>query len=108
MAKGVSESQFWSMNPRRLAPYVRADELRLERQNRVAWLCGAYVRDAIASCLCRGATYPDQPVRVTPMSEREKEEAAEAERKKALAFFRQLESSFRRKEAMRHGGRTDR
>ena len=103
MAMGVSESQFWGMNPRRLAPYVRANGLRLERQNTVAWLTGAYVRDAIASCLCKGARYPEQPTRVTPMSEREKEEAAEAERRKALAFFRQLEASFKRKEAMRHG-----
>lgn len=107
MAMGVSESQFWEMNPRRLAPYVRADGLRFERENTVAWLCGAYVRDAIASCLCRGAKYPEKPVRVTPMSEREKEEAAEAERRKALAFFRQLEADFRRKEEMKHGRGAD-
>ncbi len=104
---GVSESQFWNMNPRRLAPYVHADGLRLERQNMVAWLTGGYVRDAIASCFCRGAQYPEQPIRVTPMSEREKEEAAEAERKKALAFFKQLEANFRRKEAMKHGRGAD-
>ena len=104
---GVSESQFWCMNPRRLAPYVHADGIRLERQNTVAWLTGAYVRDAIASCLCKGAKYPDKPVRVTPLSEREKEEAAEAEREKALAFFRMLEADFNRKEAMKHGRGTD-
>lgn len=104
---GVSESQFWEMNPRRLAPYVQADNMRFERQNRVAWLCGSYVRSAIASCFCRGARYPEQPPRVTPMTEREKEEAAEVERERALAFFRMLEADFNRKEAMTNGRGAD-
>ena len=104
---GVSESQFWGMNPRRIAPYVQADGIRLERQNTVAWLCGSYVRSAIASCFSRGVSYPEKPVRVTPLSEREKEEAAEAEREKALAFFRMLEADFNRKEAMKHGRGAD-
>ncbi|MBQ2768097.1 MAG: hypothetical protein IJF49_08500 [Clostridia bacterium] len=101
LAMGVSESQFWNMNPRRLTPYVQADGIRLERANMTAWLCGAYVRDAVASCFCRGVEYPEKPIRITPMSEAEKEEAAEAERQKALDFFRRLEASFKRKEEMK-------
>jgi hypothetical protein len=104
---GVSESQFWKMNPRRLAPYVQADSIRFERQNTVAWLCGSYVRNAIASYFSRGAHYPEKPPRVTPMTEREKEAAAEAEREKALAFFRMLEADFKRKEAMTNGRGAD-
>ena len=107
IAMGVSESQFWNMNPRRLTPYVKANEIKLERDNTIAWLCGAYVRNAIASCFNRGAEYPEKPIRITPMSEAEKEEAAETERQKALDFFRRLEMSYKRKEEMKNGRGTD-
>lgn len=107
MAMGVSESQFWNMNPRRLAPFVKADQIRLERQNYIAWITGAYIQRAIASCLSRQAEYPEKPERLTPMSEREKEVAAEMEREKAIAFFKSLEASFNRKEAIKNGRRTN-
>lgn len=103
IAMGVSESQFWNMNPRRLTPYVKADGIRIEKENRIAWMCGIYVRDAIASCLSRDAEYPAKPIRITPMTEAEKEAEAEEERQKAIDFFRRLELSFKRKEETKNG-----
>jgi hypothetical protein len=104
---GVSESQFWEMNPRLLAPFVRAEQIRLERQNQIAWMTGGYIQRAIAASFSRSAEYPEKPIRITPMTEREKEEEAEYERRKAIEFFRKMEENFKRKEAMSRGRGTD-
>lgn len=106
---GVSETEFWSMNPRLLAPFVEADRLRFERMNLGAYLTGAYVRRAVVSCLCRGAEYPEKPCRITPMNDRERQAEAEEQREAALAFFRRLQASakFARREVTAHGGGAD-
>lgn len=48
---GISEELFWTLNPHKLKPYIKANELREERKreemNVMAYVQGIYVRDAL-------------------------------------------------------------
>ena len=46
LALGVTEEQFWHMNPRRLKPYIEAFRIKQKRLDESAWLMGAYVYEA--------------------------------------------------------------
>ena len=56
---------FWHLNPRKLKPFEKAYELKLEaKQNAMnleAWLNGLYNQNAIASVLSKSAKYPQKP-----------------------------------------------
>ena len=49
MMLGVTESHFWDSTPNELQPYVKMDELRMERLDALMWQMGAYVADAVIS-----------------------------------------------------------
>lgn len=87
MAMGCDEQRFWKLNPTRVKNiYVKAYQLKSEHNDRIAWLNGVYVYQAIASCLSgkKGKnTYPERPLSEQPkkrievtdlMTEAEKEE----------------------------------
>lgn len=58
---GVDYDLFWTLNPKSLAPFVKAFELKQNYDDRLAWQFGAYIRYSIASTLSKGAKYPQQP-----------------------------------------------
>lgn len=99
----MSEAQFWDMNPRKLKPYIEADRMRLENRNFELWLQGAYFYDALAAVAANAlstkrrkvAEYPKEPKRITPYTPEEKEAIAKREREKAIAFFKNMERTYR-------------
>lgn len=48
LAMGMSYEQFWEQDSGLVKYYRKAHEIRLEEQNRAAWLQGMYVYEAIA------------------------------------------------------------
>lgn len=62
---GVDYNVFWTLNPRKLKPFEKAYEMKLEsRQNSMnleAWLKGLYTQHAVASIMSKRAKYPQKP-----------------------------------------------
>lgn len=93
------------MNPAKLKPYIEADRLRLESRNYELWLQGVYFFDAVSIALSNAfrekgkkpTEYPDKPRRITRETPEEQEAKAQAERDKAIAFFRRMEKDFKRR-----------
>ncbi len=50
---GISESEFWKLNPRKVDRLIQAEHLRISRQldydNTVAFIQGAYIAESILS-----------------------------------------------------------
>lgn len=49
LALGMSREQYWDGDPMDVAAYREADRLRADRENRVAWLNGLYVYQALGA-----------------------------------------------------------
>lgn len=78
------------MNPKKLKPYQKADEIQKTRENKNAWLMGLYTWKALQSAMSslgkksRNIPYPSEPFPIT------KGEIEEAERKKMERMKRQF------------------
>jgi len=99
LAIGVPEELFWTLNPRKLKPYVRAEEIRAERKDEEMWRMGLYVHRAtlastenVLAGRKSSVRYFEEPLLAT--SKRESEEVAlteEQEMAQVEAFFTSLE-----------------
>lgn len=58
---GVDYELFWTLNPKSLAPFVRAFSLKQKYDDRLAWSSGVYIRMAIASNFGKQVKYPQHP-----------------------------------------------
>lgn len=93
------------MNPAKLKPYIKADEIRLDHRNWEMWLQGAYFFDAVSIALgnmLRGkgkkpVGYLEEPKKITRDTPEEREARAQREREKAVRFFRDMEKKFKEK-----------
>lgn len=97
MAMGMSYHEFWHGDYTQWKFLEEENLLRKERENEKLWLQGAYFYVAFSTVLSnafleKGQTphsYPEEPWKITPMTEKDKE----AEKKKQINAFRtQLES----------------
>lgn len=63
---GVDYKLFWSLNPRKLKPFVLAYELELkdkmEEMNFSSWMIGIYMSYSMASVLGENSNYPESPL----------------------------------------------
>lgn len=90
MALGVSANEFWDGDYTLLKYYVEKHRIAVEQQNEQLWLQGRYFYEAVAVALEQAfnkhpkLTYPEQPHRLTPLSEEEQE----LENKKKVEEFR--------------------
>ena len=83
MSLGVSEQDFWKLNPRKVDRLIQAEHLRVSRQldydNTVAHIQGAYIAEAILSTVVNSLTektskkhkYPEKPYDLSPNTESE-------------------------------------
>lgn len=93
MAIGVPEKEYWHGDPTHLKYYVKAHEFKNEQRNEELWLQGLYIHNAVGVVLSnafakKGTTpekYMEKPIRITPLSEEEKQRNAETERQKIIA-----------------------
>ena len=97
MAMGMSYHEFWHGDYTQWKFWEEKHQRRLKEENEMLWLQGAYFFNAISTALAnafreRGkppSSYLEEPIRITPMTEEERE----AEQQKQIEAFRaQLES----------------
>ena len=48
LALDMSEDLFWTLNPKRLRPYIEADKMKQENRDAEMWRMGMYVQNAVA------------------------------------------------------------
>lgn len=93
MGIGVPEKEYWYGDPTHLKYYIRAHEMKNEQKNQELWLQGLYIYralnvvigNALAKKGTKPETYLEQPIRITPLTEAEKQANAEKERQKIIA-----------------------
>lgn len=79
LSYGMTWDEFWYESIDRLQAYWQANQYSIERRNQELWLQGLYIRAAVASCLDKKSKYPENPPRITAMTE--EEQKAENQRK---------------------------
>lgn len=62
---GVDYELFWTLNPKSLAPFVKAFELKQQHEDTLAWVQGIYIKRAIVSAMNKEAKYPNKPMMET-------------------------------------------
>jgi len=80
----VKNAEFWSLNPLKLEPYIRAHEIRekrsMEKINFGGWIAGVYVTYALGCAFSQNSQYPERPFDLfkenLSSEERSKQEAA--------------------------------
>ena len=93
---GVDYGLFWTLNPKSLSPFIKAFSLKEEREDRMAWINGAYIRMAVGSLLSKNNKYPDKPL----FGVKEISEEIKQARNKEKMFMQMelLNSRFRKEE----------
>ena len=105
IAIGVPAETYWDGYTEDLPIYARAHELKIEQRNQELWLQGLYVYEAFGAVLANAfgkkgskkETYPEEPHRITPMTEAEKKAQAEKDRQKAISAFSHMMDAQKRK-----------
>ena len=105
LAIGISEDQFWEMNPRRLEPYREAEIIKAKQKNFDSWLHNLYTFEAVSKVVGnafrekgqKAEGFSKEPYQIFELTDEEKAEKAERELQKALAFFGAMETSFNSK-----------
>lgn len=75
--------------------YQKAHELSNEQKNQELWMQGLYIHNAVGVVIQNAfkkkgetpAKYLDKPIRITPLTEKEKAAEAEAARQKIIRDF---------------------
>ena len=104
MSMGMTYKEFWYKEPHMAAHYRRAYNLKRQRMSEEMWLQGLYFYDAvsvaISNALAKKGTRPkkymEEPLRIVPLTPKEKELKAEENRQKTIAYFDNLAKKFER------------
>lgn len=107
MLMGMSYEEFWHGNVCKWKYVEEAYQLRRKRENEMLWLQGIYNMDAFGTVLAnafakkgsRPKKYMEEPIRITPMTEEEKE----LETRKKLNQFREALKEFDRQMRAKYG-----
>lgn len=96
LAMGISEEKFWTMNIRKLRPYIKAEEIKREKLNAEYHLMGCYVFEAVSTvfdnAFRKDGTKP-RPFMEKPFELTQNDEKSIAERNKRKA--EEIEARFR-------------
>lgn len=98
IAIGMSLDEYWNGSPHLVKYYRQSHRLQMEQQNQIAWIQGLYFKAALDSTLgtmfrSRGSKaipYVEKPFDIFPKTEREKEQEAIEQRRKAVEYFNML------------------
>lgn len=98
---GIRVDEFWKLNFKKLHPYIVADNIRTEKQNYMMWLQGLYIYDALGAIAGqilakpghKKPQYMEKPIRITPLTELEKEQERQKEIEKFLKYLDRFEQS---------------
>ena len=86
----MTSDEYWTGHPLLVTAYYKAYKMRLEQENRYAWMQGAYMGAAFNSVISksfgkkgsRGVDYPKQPFDLGLDLKSEVEKAIEAQRER--------------------------
>lgn len=96
--------EFWEGDPWLVRSYQKAHELMNEQRNQEMWLQGLYIHEAVAVVIANAfgkkkgqqpEKYLAKPIRITPLTERERATQAEAAKKKLIADLTMWEKQFK-------------
>lgn len=101
----MTADQFWHGEPELAAAYRRAAEIQNQRKSEEMWLQGLYFFQAVSTSLhnafskkgTKPAKYMEEPIRVTPLTEEEKEEKARIERERVIDYFNRMAKKFKQR-----------
>lgn len=78
---GCSYELFWTLNPTKLEPFYKAQQMKAEaqfnRENLVAWINGLYTMRALGAVLPKGSKYPSKPIDLNEKPKTDAEKFAE-------------------------------
>ena len=75
---GVPYDLFWHLNPAKLEPFYKAQQMKAEaqsnRENTFAWMMGLYTMTAVGAVMSKHGKYPTKPIDLyeKPKSDAEK------------------------------------
>lgn len=95
---GVDYNLFWHLNPAKLRAFIEADRIKKREIEAILYLQGRYAFDATTLALANGFRkknekahgWIEEPYLLVPYTPEEEAARAEAERKKAIAFFNSM------------------
>ena len=101
---GMTPEQFWNGDPYLAVSYRKLHKLRIEQQNEILWLQGVYNLDALCVALNNSfskhkAKYMEEPIRIFPKTEDEKQREIEETRKNLVARLDAWKQAFEHKVA---------
>ena len=108
MSIGMSYKEYWDESPMIARDYYKAEQLRIENQNTMAWLQGVYIHEAFEVGLAnfgqslankhgKNIQYRDKPIRITPKTVKEIKQEQEEARAKYIASLKAWQESFERR-----------
>ena len=100
LALGISEELFWTLNPRRIQPYLEADKRKQEKRDLEMWRMGFYVQNAVAVAIDKvlngrksSLEYMDKPLLEKYKESQEEVELSEDEKMRQVeALFMSLQT----------------
>lgn len=100
LALDMSEDLFWTLNPKRLHPYIEADKMKQENRDAEMWRMGMYVQNAVAVAIDKVLNgrksvleYMDKPILTKyKESQGEVELTEEEQMRQVEALFLSLET----------------
>lgn len=117
LAIGMTHDQYWCDDPWLVVTYKRAHMMKVEMRNQELWLQGGYFFNALSAAFDNFSMslskknkgkprekYLEEPIRITPLTEGEKEAKAREERQKTIDFFTNLQKKFEANEIKKKGG----
>lgn len=101
---GMSAEEYWERSPYLASDYYKAHMLRIEERNQELWLQGLYFNQAMSTSIANAFAkkgsqphkYLEEPIRITPLTKREKAIKAAEERQKAINSLNAWMKSFNR------------
>lgn len=105
----MPSDEYWNGDPYLVGFYKKAHLLKVEKRNEELWWQGAYFYDAVSTAInnafrkkgTKPRKYIEQPIRLTPLSKREKKLKAIEERKRAIAHFTRLEKMMNKSDRLK-------
>lgn len=98
---GISEEKIYDSTPKDLEPYELAHKIRMNERNGELYRLGQYFAEAINFTIGNMISehkkykYPEEPYRIFPMTEEEKELEAEKQLRQLLKFFGSMEENYK-------------
>lgn len=97
---GMTSAEFWEQDPALVLAYREAYRLRFEENNRLAWLQGRYIYDALCAASplfhdlakrgTKAAPYYEEPIKFYQNEEERIEAEKEKLRQQTIAYFTRL------------------